>query len=57
MKAQKTYKYQNLLNDVIRNISMFRADPQIIKEQIELLIQSEYMKRSENDRTQIIYLP
>ena len=36
---------------------MFRADPQMIKEQIDVLIQSEYMKRNENDRTQIIYLP
>ena len=36
---------------------MFRADPQMIKEQIEILIQSEYMKRTESDRTKLIYLP
>ena len=36
---------------------MFRAEPQMIKEQIDVLIQSEYMKRADNDRTQIIYLP
>ena len=45
------------MNDIIRNITMFRADPQVIKEQIDVLIQSEYMKRDENDRTILIYLP
>ena len=38
MKAQKSYKYQMLLNDVIRNITMFKAEPPMIKEQIEVLI-------------------
>ena len=38
MKAQKQYKFQNLVADVMRNISMFRADPKVIKEQIEVLI-------------------
>ena len=57
MKAQKSYRFQNLQADVIRNISMFRADPSMIKEQIEYLIQNDYMKRDENDRAQLIYLP
>ena len=51
MKAQKQYKYQNLVNDIIRNISMFKADPIMIKEQIEVLIRDEYMKRQDEDRT------
>ena len=38
MKAQKTYKYQDVIADVIRNISMFKADPALIKSQIEVLI-------------------
>ena len=46
-----------LLNDVIRNITMFKAEPPMIKEQIEVLIRDEYMKRDENDRTRLIYLP
>lgn len=36
---------------------MFKADPHMIKEQIEVLIQGDYMKRDENDRTKLIYLP
>ena len=36
---------------------MFKADPKMIKEQIEVLIRDEYMKRDENDRAMLIYLP
>jgi len=57
MKAQKTYKFQNLVTDVIRNITMFSADPQTIKQQIEVLILDEYMKRDERDKAILIYLP
>ena len=57
MKAQKTYKFQNLVTDVIRNITMFSADPQMIKQQIEVLILDEYMKRDERDKAILIYLP
>lgn len=38
MKAQKTYSFQLVVNDVIRNITMFKADPKVVKEQIEVLI-------------------
>lgn len=57
MKAQKTYRFQNLVNDVIRNITMFRADPKMVKEQIEVLIRDEYMKRDDADKATLIYLP
>ena len=57
MKAQKQYRYQNLVTDIIRNITMFKADPKMIKEQIEVLIRDEYMKRDENERAKLIYLP
>ena len=57
MKAQKTYAYQGLVSDVIRNITMFKADPAMIKAQIEVLIRDEYMKRDPNSRATLIYLP
>ena len=57
MKAQKTYKYQLLLNDVIRNITMFRAEVPMVKEQIGVLMQQDYMKRDDNDKATLIYLP
>jgi len=57
MKAQKQYRYQNVVTDIIRNITMFKADPKMVKEQIEVLIRDEYMKRDENDKANLIYLP
>ena len=44
-----------LLTEVIRNISMFRADPKMVKEQIEVLIQQDYMKRDDNEKALLIY--
>ena len=36
---------------------MFKADPAMIKAQIEYLISTEYMKRAEDDRALLIYIP
>ena len=36
---------------------MFKCDPKMLKEQIEVLIRDEYMKRDENNRAVLIYLP
>lgn len=41
----------------MRNITMFKADPKMIKDNIEYLMQNEYMKRDDNDRGLLIYLP
>ena len=57
MKAQKQCRFQKLVSDVIENIKMFRADPKMVKEQIEVLIRDEYMKRDENNKTLLIYIP
>lgn len=57
MKARKAHKLTDLQMDVMRNIHMFRADPQMIKEQIEILIQDKYMERVPGDRSMLNYLP
>lgn len=57
MKAKKQYRFQNLQTDVMRNITMFKADPKMIKEQIELLIAQDYMKRDEREKANLIYVP
>lgn len=31
MKTQKTYRFQAVVTDVIRNITMFKAEPSMIK--------------------------
>jgi hypothetical protein len=57
MKARKTEKHNQLLEDVIRQISIFMAQPQMIKQRIESLIEREYLKRDDGDRSKYIYLP
>ena len=57
MKARKTEKHNQLIEDVIKQISIFLAQPPMIKERIENLIEREYLKRDEQDRSKYIYLP
>ena len=57
MKARKTEKHNQLLEDVIKQISLFLAQPPMIKERIESLIEREYLKRDDNDRSKYIYMP
>lgn len=57
MKARKAEKYNKLLEDVVKQISTFMPQPQIIKQRIESLIEREYLKRDEADKTRFIYLP
>jgi hypothetical protein len=57
MKSRKTEKHVQLMEEVIRQISVFKPQPQMIKERIESLIEREYLKRDDADRTIYIYLP
>ena len=57
MKARKTEKHTQLLEDVMRQITLFLPQPQMIKQRIESLIEREYVKRDEADRGKYIYLP
>lgn len=57
MKARKTEKHLELIQEVIRQISMFLPEPVMIKQRIESLIEREYLKRDDNDRSKYIYLP
>lgn len=57
MKARKTEKHNQLMEDIIKQISIFLPQPQMIKQRIESLIEREYLKRDEADRAKYIYLP
>lgn len=57
MKARKTEKHNQLLEDVMRQITLFLPQPQMIKQRIESLIEREYLKRDDADRSKYIYLP
>jgi hypothetical protein len=57
MKARKTEKKLELETNVMKQIIMFVPDPAMIKQRIESLIEREYLKRDDTDRTKFIYLP
>lgn len=57
MKARKTEQYGELVNAIIRQISMFQAEPAMIKKRIESLIDREYLERAPNERSKLIYKP
>ena len=57
MKARKTLKHTELIENVIKQVTMFLPQPKMIKERIESLIERDYLKRDENDKALYIYLP
>ena len=57
MKARKTENYMELINAIIKQISMFKAEPKLIKRRIESLIEREYIERMESDKSKLIYKP
>lgn len=57
MKSRKRLEHNNLLEEVFRQCTMFKPQPQQIKVQIELLIDREFLKRDPEKRNIYIYLP
>ena len=57
MKARKVETQTNLINEIIRQIHLFQAQPPMIKQRFDHLIEREYIERDTNDRTKFVYLP
>lgn len=57
MKARKKERHTELVNEVIKQVSLFKPQPQMIKQSIERLIEKEYLERDDNDRQVYIYIP
>lgn len=57
MKARKKERHTELLTEVIKQVSLFKPQPQMIKQSIERLIEKEYLQRDDNDRQVYIYIP
>jgi hypothetical protein len=57
MKARKVETSNNLINEIIRQIQLFQAQPQMIKQRFDHLIEREYIERDPEDRTKFRYLP
>lgn len=50
MKGRRKEKHNELINEVIKQINSFKPDPVMIKQQIEWLIESDYLMRDEKDK-------
>ena len=50
-------RHNALLDEVFRQCTLFKPQPRQIKDQIEHLIEREFLKRDEKNRNAYIYLP
>lgn len=57
MKARKVETNQVLIEEVIRQIKLFKAQPPIIKKRIESLIERDYLERMKNEKGKYQYKP
>ena len=57
MKSRKQLQMQHLVSEIMGNIGLFKAEPKMVKEQIEVLISNDYIKRDESDKRSLIYIP
>jgi cullin 1 len=56
MKARKTLAHQQLVAEVLTQLSFFRPDPKVIKRRIEALIDREYLERDAENSNNYRYL-
>lgn len=57
MKSRKKLKLNEIINDVVQLLLLFRPQPGQIKTRIESLIERGYMKRDEEEMSVFVYLP
>ena len=56
-KSRRTLKYIDLVQEVLKQVTSFRPLPSLVKEQVESLMQREYLQRDEEDSSLLIYMP
>ena len=56
MKARKTLEHQQLLSEVLNQLSFFNPEPRAVKKRIEALIEREYLERSADNASVYNYL-
>jgi len=56
MKSRKRLDHNNLIQEVMHSLRMFRPDGTLIKQKIEQLIEREYLERDPEERTIYKYL-
>ena len=55
MKFNKKMDHNQLLEEVVNKITLFKAQPQLFKEAIEKLINNEYIKRDGSQHNTYLY--
>jgi cullin 1 len=56
MKARKTLPHQQLLSEVLAQLSFFNPNPRLVKKRVEALIDREYLERSTENNGVYNYL-
>lgn len=56
MKARLTLAHQQLVAEVLSQLSFFRPDPKVIKRRIEALIDREYLERDTDNPNTYKYM-
>lgn len=56
MKARLTLSHQQLVAEVLSQLSFFRPDPKVIKRRIEALIDREYLERDQENQNTYKYM-
>ena len=57
MKARKVEMHNGLIESVIKQVTMFQAQPAMIKKRIESLIERDYLERDKVEKGKYIYKP
>jgi hypothetical protein len=52
----KSKSLSEIQHDVLTQINQFKPDPLVIKKQVEILIDKEYLERDPNDHNRFRYL-
>lgn len=57
MKGRRFCGVNDIITDACKLITNFKPDIQMIKKRIDSLIEREYIKRDEKDKSKFIYVP
>lgn len=57
MKARKLLEHNNLIAEIIKQVTLFKPEPSFIKEAIEKLIEDTYLERDPSNNWNYKYVP
>jgi len=57
MKSKRTFDHNQLISETTHQVTLFRAEPPLIKEAIETLINDDFIERDSKKKSMYIYKP